>query len=255
MSIATEITRLQGAKADLKTAIENKGVTVSSSALLDTYASLVDSIPTGTSPAPVGGIIFYIDPRSDETVEFYDASGSVLSNVAVGDSPATYKVTDYGINGLPKYYVYYNHLYGNGAGTDGPRQWTYHDGTSYIKEETGATITLVGGGKINSTIVMQARNGAYANDPYPIWHALKDARDNELAGCSDWFIGSKDELEQLRLFQVANAGTGSITDFFTNKELHSSSEKSSNFDFMWYQSSWSNSDKSSGRCWCYIRSM
>lgn len=46
MSIATEITRLQGAKADLKTAIENKGVTVSSSALLDAYPALVTAIPT-----------------------------------------------------------------------------------------------------------------------------------------------------------------------------------------------------------------
>lgn len=42
MSIASEITRLQGAKADLKTAIESKGITVSSSAKLDDYPALVD---------------------------------------------------------------------------------------------------------------------------------------------------------------------------------------------------------------------
>lgn len=47
MSIATEITRLQGAKADLKTAIEGKGVTVPAAALLDDYADLVDAIQTG----------------------------------------------------------------------------------------------------------------------------------------------------------------------------------------------------------------
>lgn len=47
MSIATEITRLQTAKADLKTAIEGKGVTVPSATLLDGYASLVSSIPSG----------------------------------------------------------------------------------------------------------------------------------------------------------------------------------------------------------------
>lgn len=47
MSIASEITRLQTAKADLKTAIEGKGVTVSASATLDAYADLVDSIETG----------------------------------------------------------------------------------------------------------------------------------------------------------------------------------------------------------------
>lgn len=47
MSIATEITRLQTAKADLKTAIEGKGVTVPSATKIDGYADLVDSIPSG----------------------------------------------------------------------------------------------------------------------------------------------------------------------------------------------------------------
>ena len=47
MSIASEITRLQTAKADLKTAIEGKGVTVAASATLDDYADLVDAIETG----------------------------------------------------------------------------------------------------------------------------------------------------------------------------------------------------------------
>lgn len=47
MSIATEITRLQTAKADLKTAIEGKGVTVPSTTKIDGYADLVESIPSG----------------------------------------------------------------------------------------------------------------------------------------------------------------------------------------------------------------
>lgn len=47
MSITAEITRLQAAKADLKTAIEGKGVTVPTATLLDGYADLVDSIDTG----------------------------------------------------------------------------------------------------------------------------------------------------------------------------------------------------------------
>ena len=49
MSIASDLTRLQGAKADIKTAIEGKGVTVSSSAKLDDYADLIDSISTTPS--------------------------------------------------------------------------------------------------------------------------------------------------------------------------------------------------------------
>lgn len=47
MSIASEITRLQTAKADLKTAIEGKGVSVPASAKLDAYPALVDSIQQG----------------------------------------------------------------------------------------------------------------------------------------------------------------------------------------------------------------
>lgn len=47
MSIATEISRLQNAKADLKTAIESKGVTVPSNSTLDDYADLVDAISGG----------------------------------------------------------------------------------------------------------------------------------------------------------------------------------------------------------------
>lgn len=49
MSVASEITRLQTAKADLKTAIEGKGVTVPSSAKLDAYPALVESIQQGGS--------------------------------------------------------------------------------------------------------------------------------------------------------------------------------------------------------------
>ena len=50
MSVAAELTRIQGAKADLKTAIEAKGVTVSSSTTIDGYAPLVSSIFTDGLP-------------------------------------------------------------------------------------------------------------------------------------------------------------------------------------------------------------
>lgn len=50
MSIATEITRLQGAKADLRTAIQAKGVSVPASAKLDTYDTYVGQIQQGSAP-------------------------------------------------------------------------------------------------------------------------------------------------------------------------------------------------------------
>lgn len=52
-TIAQEITRIQGAKSDLKTSIINKGVQVPSNALIDDYASYVDQIQQGG-----GGNIF-----------------------------------------------------------------------------------------------------------------------------------------------------------------------------------------------------
>lgn len=51
MSIASEISRIQTAKADIKSAIEGKGVTVSSSAKLSDYAALVSAISTGITPS------------------------------------------------------------------------------------------------------------------------------------------------------------------------------------------------------------
>lgn len=47
MSIATEISRIQSAKADIKAAIEAKGVTVPSSATIDTYDDYVSQISGG----------------------------------------------------------------------------------------------------------------------------------------------------------------------------------------------------------------
>ena len=52
MSVANEIQRLQQAKADLKTAIEAKGVTVPSSALIDDYPNLVNEIEQGGGGLP-----------------------------------------------------------------------------------------------------------------------------------------------------------------------------------------------------------
>ena len=49
MSIASEITRLQGVKADILTAIGNKGVIVPAGSALDDCPDLIASIPTGVN--------------------------------------------------------------------------------------------------------------------------------------------------------------------------------------------------------------
>lgn len=77
MSIATELTRIQQAKADIKTAIEAKGVTVPSSATIDTYDDYVSQIsggggipmPSKLSSASLNdyGIITSAEIKSGET--------------------------------------------------------------------------------------------------------------------------------------------------------------------------------------------
>lgn len=56
MSVATEIARIQGAKADLKTAIEAKGVTVPSATTIDGYATLVAQISGGGGGFDLAGL-------------------------------------------------------------------------------------------------------------------------------------------------------------------------------------------------------
>lgn len=77
MSIASEITRLQSAKADLKTAIEGKGVTVPSDATLDDYADLVDSISGG------GGDVTVTPLSVTENATYTAPTGTAYSPVTV----------------------------------------------------------------------------------------------------------------------------------------------------------------------------
>lgn len=81
MAVADEITRIQGAKADLKTAIQAKGVSVPSDALIDDYPELVAAISQGSSPALQNKTI---DPStSQQSVSAdsgYDGLGVVTIN-------------------------------------------------------------------------------------------------------------------------------------------------------------------------------
>lgn len=79
MSVTSEISRLQTAKADLKTAIEGKGVTVPSSATLDDYADLVDEIEQG------GGEDEGVEKKD---VNFYDIDGKRVYSYTLAEALA-----------------------------------------------------------------------------------------------------------------------------------------------------------------------
>lgn len=76
-TIAQEISRLTTAKADLKTAIEGKGVTVPSATLLDGYAALVGQIQQG------GG-----EEAPENDVNFYDYDGFRVASYTIEEAKA-----------------------------------------------------------------------------------------------------------------------------------------------------------------------
>ena len=77
MSVATEIQRIQNAKADIKTAIENKGGTVSGT--IDNYATAIDNLPSGGTSLPDWSEIGY-SSAPQTLLDNFDRSVSVKNN-------------------------------------------------------------------------------------------------------------------------------------------------------------------------------
>lgn len=201
------------------------------------FENLWEEIRRMRDASLVGGIIFYIDNTSDEVVEFYDSNGRYISNVGIGDAPYSYKVINEGVSGKHKYYIY------NPDEIAQSKVWGYYDIT------TGATSNEIGDGRVNtSTILAIEDTSSQAANSIFVW--LKTQRTNKLGGCDDWYIGSKKELEQLRLLVVLGDD-----DFFTNKHVWSSSEERADTSTLWYDTTWTTGMKSSvfGQC-CAIRS-
>ena len=67
MSIASDVTRIESAKAAIKAAIEGKGVTVPDGTLLDGMASLIESIEAGGGD---GGFITGTFALAENTLEY-----------------------------------------------------------------------------------------------------------------------------------------------------------------------------------------
>lgn len=88
MSIANEIARLQGAKADLKTAIEGKGVTVPAATKLDGYADLVDDIQAGGTE--INNQDKSVTPTESQQTVTADSGYTGLGTVTVGAIDSNY---------------------------------------------------------------------------------------------------------------------------------------------------------------------
>ena len=83
MSVASEITRLQNAKSDIKASIENKGVTVGDGTI-DTYASKINEISTSSAVPQFTGNYDKIGLKtigwSDEEINYYQKNGVQWNN-------------------------------------------------------------------------------------------------------------------------------------------------------------------------------
>ena len=104
MSVQSEITRLENAKAAIKSAIEGKGVTVPEATMLDGMASLIESIEAGGGGYEVTyGII---TPAEDSTTISWEHGLSKAPNFGMIFLSMGYSVTTYA-NMLRAFYKRY----------------------------------------------------------------------------------------------------------------------------------------------------
>ena len=80
MSIATEISRIQTAKADIKSAIEAKGVTIPSSATIDTYDDYVSQISGGGGSSADTAALKGLIERSATSIDIPSGTTSIGDN-------------------------------------------------------------------------------------------------------------------------------------------------------------------------------
>lgn len=175
---------------------------------------------------PVGGKIFYVDPDDNgATYTFYDVEGDEIpiADVIVGTTPHAYVVD--GTPSKDKFYVFNNQLLTS-------KVWTYKNGDNWVLELLG-TKTAIGEGRNNTDIVMAADDGAYVDWANSIWHFLDIANTTDKpGGCDDWFIGSKDEIDKLRL--AVDADGNPLVNWFINNTFWTSTENNAMNSVIWY---------------------
>lgn len=217
----------------------SKAITVSELCSVEASGSSFTLYRHGTSSTevisgvkPVGGTIFYIDDTADGEYQFFDADGSVIGNVQIGDRPYYYRVVKKGSK--DKYFVYYDEVFDR-------LRWTYCEDNNYVHESL-STSKNTGSGKANTEIVMAKDSGIYvtpdSNRLPTVWHRLQQVRSDGGTGCDDWFVPSIDELELLRLAIKSGSVTGGI--------IAGSSYNNSVFNKKWF---WSSSEFLSQRAW------
>lgn len=131
MSIATELTRIQQAKADIKTAIEAKGVTVPSSATIDTYDDYVSQISGGGgSPTPSNLSSWSYDSNGNITSISYSGA-SIPDNAYKNNMTLTSVTIDSGCTSIGQH-AFSNYMFSQDASENSLSSVTFNEGLTTI---------------------------------------------------------------------------------------------------------------------------
>lgn len=151
MSVASEIARLQNAKASIKTAIENKGVTVGD-IKLDAYSAKIDEISTGVEPTGT------LEITQNGT---YDVKQKAYAEVAVPEPSGNIKITENGFHIIKQYSIaevaVYPTLIAKNISTNGTynasddNAYGYGNVSVSVPEKTLTTKTITANGTYNAT--------------------------------------------------------------------------------------------------------
>ena len=151
MSVASEIARLQNAKASIKTAIENKGVTVGD-IKLDAYSAKIDEISTGAEPTGT------LEITQNGT---YDVKQKAYAKVDVPEPSGNIKITENGFHIIKQYSIAEVAVYPTLVAKTITANGTYNasDDNAYgygsvsvnVPEKTLTTKTITANGTYNAT--------------------------------------------------------------------------------------------------------
>lgn len=170
----------------------------------------------------IGGILYFIDSTAGGVYLFYNAEGQQVDEPTVGTDCTgwTYVILEHSVK--DKFYIFYDRLYTLS-------RWTYYNNGSAVLNLLG-TLTTLGSGRSNTALVMSADSGAYVTDNSSglptVWYLIQQMNVNKVGGCDDWYLGSEQEIEKLRL-------AGITPSWFTGYYLWCSSEQSARRSYFW----------------------
>jgi hypothetical protein len=165
MSIAAELTRISGAKSDILTALENKGVTVPEGTKLGGVPDLIDSIAIGETEPPNDGktrLYIYLYKAMSVTLYFTQTAGNGM-RIDWGDGSQAETTAETGN-------VTFTHAYGTGGNHTVTLEMLIADSVTLgqnLIDETGNGVapSVVGPPMTNTQILHRAIIGSAFHNP------------------------------------------------------------------------------------------